>query len=330
MIQPSDEDSSKLVLKHLMDVENADPCDSDSKLLLAAVDSVEQNNNLLKKSFLRAVIVASLCLWVVYVSPIVGIILTGLFAILYFIYDYYISKQNNKHVEKLIMLSSDIDEKRHVLKELNRQLHHHNNLLNEKVNIINQYETIKEEKHRIQSNLANITSYNNHLTNIIRGVNHEVSPWLGSIGNIASIAKDELNERIKTSHAVTEFDLELARYLDEIKKAARQAADVLVLTSKNVKKLRNWSTTKSNVLDTIRSWGYIALMEHDIKGRLNENNLIIDHKSLNFEALHSPMLVSQIILNLVKNSVPIPVNCPSVEIETVPFSKFDDKLCIIK
>ena len=146
MIQPSDEDSSKLVLKHLMDVENADPCDSDSKLLLAAVDSVEQNNNLLKKSFLRAVIVASLCLWVVYVSPIVGIILTGLFAILYFIYDYYISKQNNKHVEKLIMLSSDIDEKRHVLKELNRQLHHHNNLLNEKVNIINQYENDKRRE----------------------------------------------------------------------------------------------------------------------------------------------------------------------------------------
>jgi K+-sensing histidine kinase KdpD len=44
-------------------------------------------------------------------------------------------------------------------------------------------------------------------------------------------------------------------------------------------------------------------MEHDIKGRLNNDNLKIHHKSLNFDAVHSPMLVSQIILNIVKNSV---------------------------
>jgi signal transduction histidine kinase len=170
--------------------------------------------------------------------------------------------------------------------------------------MVSQVETIKEEKFRIQSNLANITSYNNHLTNIIRGINHEVSPWLGSIGNIVSIAKEDyMRNMSRAGKTITNADLEMIKYFDEAKKAAKQAADVLVLTSKNMKKLRNWSTTKSNIKDTVNSWCYIALMEHDIKGRINESNLKVDQKSLNFEVLHSPMLVSQIILNLVKNAI---------------------------
>lgn len=298
----SDEDSSKLVVKHLMDV-NDTASDTESKLLYAAADAIKKKRTLLGNSFLRACVVIGIGAVGVLVAQPFGYIFAGVIGAVYFIYDYNYSQRNNTQLEKLIVLSADLDEKRHVLKELNKQLQGQNKLLNDKVNIISQFETIKEEKHRVQTNLANITSYNNHLTNIIRGVNHEVSPWLGSIGNIASLAKDELSERIAASQTVNESDFELVKYLDEIKKAARQAADVLVLTSKNVKKLRNWSTTKSNIIDTIRSWGYIALMEHDIKGRLNESNLIIDHRTLNFEAVHSPMLVSQIILNLVKNSI---------------------------
>ena len=291
----SDEDSSQLIVKHLMDV-NDTAADSESKLLFAAADAVKMKKTLVRNSFLRAIVVIAIGVIGVMVAHPFGYMFATAVGLVYFAYDYEHSKRSNKQLEKLITLSADLDEKRHVLKVQNK-------LLNDKVNIISQFETIKEEKHRVQTNLANITSYNNHLTNIIRGVNHEVSPWLGSIGNIASLAKDELSERMTASHGVSESDFELVKYLDEIKKAARQAADVLVLTSKNVKKLRNWSTSKSNIIDTIRSWGYIALMEHDIKGRLNTSNLIIDHKTLNFEAVHSPMLVSQIILNLVKNSI---------------------------
>lgn len=223
---------------------------------------------------------------------------------LYFMYDFTLSKRINKQskqVEQLVVLNSNIDEESQELKKRNDKLQSQNNVLSNKVELISQFESIKEEKLRVQTNLANITSYNNHLTNIIRGVNHEVSPWLGSVGNIASLAKEELNEKINKN--INERDIEINKYLDEIKKAARQASDVLVLTSKNVKKLRNWSTTKSKLVDTVQSWCYIALMEHDIKGRLNNHNLNIDINSLDFDALHSPMLVSQIILNLVKNSI---------------------------
>jgi signal transduction histidine kinase len=291
----SDEDSSQLIVKHLMDIGDV-ASDSESKLLYAAADAVKHKKTILRNSFLRALVVVCIGVVGVLVAHPLGYLFAFAVGLVYFAYDFEHSKRSNKQLEKLITLSADLDEKRHVLKVQNK-------LLNDKVNIISQFETIKEEKHRVQTNLANITSYNNHLTNIIRGVNHEVSPWLGSIGNIASLARDELSERIEKSHAISESDLELVKYLDEIKKAARQAADVLVLTSKNVKKLRNWSTSKSNLLDTIRSWGYIALMEHDIKGRLNTDNMHIDYKTLNFEAVHSPMLVSQIILNLVKNSI---------------------------
>jgi signal transduction histidine kinase len=301
--QLSDEDSSQLIAKHLLDVDDPSVSDTKSRILFAAATSIEKNNTLIRNSILRALLVIAIGAVGVIVPYPFGFLFAGLIGIIYFSYDFTLSKKNNKQLERLVDLSADIDEKRHVLKELNGRLQKQNKLLNDKVNIISQFETIKEEKHRVQTNLANITSYNNHLTNIIRGVNHEVSPWLGSIGNIASLAKEELSERMTKDHNIDPCDFELVKYLDEIKKAARQAADVLVLTSKNVKKLRNWSTSKSNLVDTIRSWGYIALMEHDIKGRLNESNLKIDMHSLNFDAIHSPMLVSQIILNLVKNSI---------------------------
>jgi len=298
----SDEDSSKLVVKHLLEI-NEVPADSDSRILYIAAEGIKKQKTLVYNAMCRAILVIAIGVVGVLVTPPFGFMFAILVGLVYFIYDYNHSRRNNNQLEKMVTLSGDLDEKRHVLKQLNKQLQTQNKLLNDEVNIISQFEIIKEEKHRVQSNLANITSYNNHLTNIIRGVNHEVSPWLGSIGNIASLAKEELSERMSKQHIIDPCDFELAKYLDEIKKAARQAADVLVFTSKNVKKLRNWSTKKSNINDTIRSWVYIALMEHDIKGRLNESNLIIDYRSLNFEAIHSPMLVSQIILNIVKNAI---------------------------
>lgn len=300
MSDDSDEDSSQLLIKHL--AEATDGTDSGSRLMLAVADTVKRKNTLLRDSVLRSILVLVVGIFGVLVEIPIGFVFAVAMAIIYFAYDYSLSKKNNKQLEKLLDLSADIDEKRQVLKDLNRQLQNKNKILHDEVNIHNQLEAIKEEKHRAQTNLTNITSYNNHLTNIIRGINHEVSPWLGSIGNIAAFAKDDLCEHIKNPSIPCPCQ-DLVKNLDDIKKAARQAADVLVLTSKNVKKLRNWSLSRSNLLDTINSWGYIALMENDIKSKLNEHTIVIDKDSLDFEASHSPMMVSQIILNLVKNSI---------------------------
>jgi len=298
----SDDNSSKLITKHLKEIDEQ-ASDYNSKIFISAANNIVNKRKILRNAFLRTIIFAIICILTILLYFPFNILCILTVCIISITLDYYYNKYLNKNFEKIITLSADIDEKHHVLKLLNNQLHEQNKLLSDKVNVINQLEIIKEEKHRVQSNLANITSYNNHLTNIIRGVNHEVSPWLGSIGNIACIAKEEYTKHILDYNNLTESDVEIIKYLDEIRKASRQAADVLVLTSKNVKKLRTWSTTKSNLLDTIRSWGYIALMEQDIKGKLSNNNLIIDHATLDFDVLHSPMLISQIILNLVKNSI---------------------------
>jgi signal transduction histidine kinase len=191
-------------------------------------------------------------------------------------------------MEKLVKRQENID--------INQELVKKNKELNEQVENIKKLNIIKEEKLRMEMSLENITSYNNHLANVIRGVNHEVSPWIGTISNIASVAKMEIKANTHKNNSLLE-------YFETISKASKQAAEVLVLTSKNIKKLRNWSNGKSNMKDTVSSWCYIAMMEHDIKGKINEHNLQIDYSTLDFDVIHSPMLVSQIILNLVKNSV---------------------------
>jgi signal transduction histidine kinase len=73
--------------------------------------------------------------------------------------------------------------------------------------------------------------------------------------------------------------------------------------SKDVKKVQKYDTFTSNIYDTIISWVRLTITDRSIKENLSENNFIIDNNTLHFSCNHSPLLVSQVILNLVKNSI---------------------------
>jgi len=137
-------------------------------------------------------------------------------------------------------------------------------------------------------------SYVNQLSNVIAGINHEVSPLLGGIQN--KIA------RIKASKCLPEANF-LLKKLDEIEVAADTTIKIFKTRSRDVKKLQAYSTTKSNLFDTIETWVGIAMVDRSVKGDISIENIHLQLESLNFEVDHSPLLLSQVILNLVKNSV---------------------------
>ena len=62
-------------------------------------------------------------------------------------------------------------------------------------------------------------------------------------------------------------------------------------------------TSVTSVLNTVRSWFSVIFINDTIKGVLDQTQIIIDEPSLSFLAWHSPMLLSQVFLNLVKNSI---------------------------
>jgi signal transduction histidine kinase len=90
---------------------------------------------------------------------------------------------------------------------------------------------------------------------------------------------------------------------NKIKRACDHSIELLDTLSQNVKKLRNYSKSYSNVGDTILSWGKIHLLDNKIKNFISIEQIDIDIVSLNFKCYHSPMLLAQIISNLVKNSI---------------------------
>jgi signal transduction histidine kinase len=166
---------------------------------------------------------------------------------------------------------------------------------------------IRQEKEKV---LKGYNSYINQLSNIIAGINHEVAPWLGGIQNKIQRLQDKANKLNKPSsrkNLSDEFSMMNPAYvlqkLDEIKIAADTAIQILKNRSRDIKKLQKYSTNKSNLFDTINTWIGIAVVDRSIKGNISEENLYLHFDSLNFDVNHSPLLLSQIILNLVKNSV---------------------------
>jgi signal transduction histidine kinase len=148
-----------------------------------------------------------------------------------------------------------------------------------------------------------------HLANVICGINHEISPWLGNVSNIvarleSSIAKlEEEFPEGTVDPKISAFRDKLKDKLKDIKMACEQSSSILMVLSRNVKKVQTYSVGEYNVKETIGSWANMILMDRVLKADITANNFDIDLKSLDFVAMHSPMLLTQVILNLAKNSV---------------------------
>jgi signal transduction histidine kinase len=150
----------------------------------------------------------------------------------------------------------------------------------------------EDVSNRIQSTL----SYTNHLSNVISGINHEVSPWLGHVLNIISRVKDNLPMNCDKCHGVHQK-------LDQSLMSLEQAIKIMSSLSSNIKLLKDHTMTVLPLNNTIDSWVKVTLLDRVIKEMIHEDNIIINKESLNFQAKHSPMYIAQIIYNLAKNSI---------------------------
>lgn len=147
-----------------------------------------------------------------------------------------------------------------------------------------------------------------HLANVICGINHEISPWLGNVANVVSRLETSLQKLEEDFPSgfdpkIEAFKNKLKEKLKDIKMACDQSVNILTVLSRNVKKVQTYSVGDYNVKETIESWANLILMDRVLKADISQNNIDIDLKSLDFIVSHSPMLLTQIILNLAKNSI---------------------------
>jgi signal transduction histidine kinase len=186
---------------------------------------------------------------------------------------------------------------------------------------------IQREKEKV---LKSYNSYINQLSNIVAGLNHEVSPWLGGIQNKVIRLQERFNKNNQTKKYSSGQLLtpeSFNKKLNDIQVAADTAINILKVRSKDIKKLQRYSTTKSNLFDTIETWVGIAMVDRVVKCDLTLENIYLQFESLNFEVNHSPLLLSQIILNLVKNSVEH--NTHMLENLLIKISGDSNRKCII-
>jgi signal transduction histidine kinase len=152
-------------------------------------------------------------------------------------------------------------------------------------------DNIQQEKDQIKEELTRSTSFNHHLSGVIAGLNHELSPWISGIYVLSNRLKlTEENQHKKDS-------------LTKIEMASIQLSELLNNLSKSINKVKNFSVFKSNIKETVASWIQLVLLESSIKDKITKDNISVDLDSLDFVAEHSPMYLSQIILNLAKNSI---------------------------
>jgi signal transduction histidine kinase len=152
---------------------------------------------------------------------------------------------------------------------------------------------IKDEKQRQLREAASMT---HHLSNVISGMNHELSPWIGGIKNkITRLANKNKSGVISIGFVCTK--------MNDIMKACDSMCMLLDNLSRDVKKVQKYDIFISNIQETITSWVRLTITDRSIKENLSEENFTIDNQSLDFNCKHSPLLVSQVILNLVKNSI---------------------------
>lgn len=161
----------------------------------------------------------------------------------------------------------------------------------------------------LEHELKSSISHTQHISTLLSGLSHEVSPWFGTISNII----ERLNETIDNCEndcvqknkdcKIISFKNKCKEKFKDVIMACDQAVNILSMMSKNVKKIQTYAVDDYNVKETIDSWVKLILMDRIIKSSISESNIEVDLKSLDFVAKHSPMLLTQIILNLAKNSI---------------------------
>lgn len=149
-------------------------------------------------------------------------------------------------------------------------------------------------------------SVTHNLANVISGINHEVSPWIGGAINTLARLKREFASLPNEPQDAQETEALYQKWIGKIEgvlDALTQATEVMSTVSQNIKRLKHHTVEKTSILNTVRSWFTVIFMNDTIKGAIEKQQVEIDELSLSFEALHSPMLLSQVFLNLVKNSI---------------------------
>lgn len=156
----------------------------------------------------------------------------------------------------------------------------------------------------LSERLRSASSFNAQFANVISGMNHEVSPWLGSIAN-TNARLSKFLEHLRTVDDDSKQDIieKCLQKVEKIEYAIEQATSVLSMMSRDVKRLQTYALLKCPISETVISWLQVTLVDQLIKSTISTENIDINLKSLEFSADHSPMLLSQVILNLAKNSV---------------------------
>jgi signal transduction histidine kinase len=169
---------------------------------------------------------------------------------------------------------------------------------------LNKYQKTKSEVNiNVGEFIADSNSFNHNLSNVISGINHEVAPWLGGALNTIARLKREMVRELAIRGSYDGVEQKWLRKLDTVSEALLQASEIMATVSLNVKRLKKHSVEKTSILNTVQSWFTIIFVNDTIKTALNRNQIVIDKDSLTFNAWHSPMLLSQVFLNLVKNAI---------------------------
>lgn len=156
----------------------------------------------------------------------------------------------------------------------------------------------KQEEISFRLNIAHSNSRN--LKNVISGVNHEVSPWLGIIRNISNM----MTQYLTTKNKFQESDfLFILGKLKEIETSSEQCIYIVENLSKNIKYLQKYDMTDANIGSTIKAMVSVALLNSSIRKNLRQSQIEVDYESLDFTCKHSPMFLHQILLNLVNNAI---------------------------
>lgn len=156
-------------------------------------------------------------------------------------------------------------------------------------------ETIERMKDEMSHRLSESASYSNHLANVISGINHEVSPWMGGALNALSRLQSSINEDTDVEYIKSKIETTL----DFI----QHGIEIMSTISSNVKQLKEHTNSVCSVASTVESWVRVTLLDRYVKSMIHENNITIDRDSLAFESSHSPMYLAQIIFNLAKNTI---------------------------
>jgi signal transduction histidine kinase len=157
-------------------------------------------------------------------------------------------------------------------------------------------DTLNKMKGELNERLQEAASYSTHLTNVISGINHEVSPWISRAINTA----DRLNRSLDPEQC---GDCKVTKKLEEVIFSLQQSLQIMNTLSANVRQLKDHSTTVCSLQSTIDSWVTVTLLDRYVKEMIDSRNIVVESDSLDFEVTHPPMYLAQIIFNLAKNSI---------------------------